>query len=115
MALAFARSVSGQSAQPIAIGGGYWLLSGTFTFTGTYPALGEPLDLRNFFPAGKTIREAVVLNDLRGFNAEVDLVNNKIRLWAGGAAAPTVAEHATAAYHATFISIAFTVCILFKG
>lgn len=115
MAVTFSRSSSGQAAQPIALAGGYWLLIGTLAFSGSYATGGDALDLRPFFPAGRTIREAVSLNDLRGFNAEIDLVNNKIKLWAGGAATPTVAEHAAAAYHATFTATPMPAVFLLKG
>lgn len=92
MSVVFARSSSGQAAQPIALAGGYWDLIGTLTFTNTvqYAAGGDPLDLTPFFPAGKTIRECVVLSPIRGFEGEYDVVNKKLKLWGFNPAAATL-------------------------
>lgn len=119
MAVVFARSTSGQAAQPIAIAGGYWDLIGTLTFSGSYVAGGDSLDLTAFFPAGKTIREAIVVSPIRGFEGEYDITNKKLKLWGFNPAAATLdvamLEHPAAAYIAALTGSAVPAIFRLKG
>lgn len=120
MAMTFNRSLSGQAAQPIAIGAGYWLLVGSLVLTGSYSTGGDTLDLTPFFPAGKTIREAVVLSSVRGFDGEYDVVNKKMLLYGIDPAAASIqvaaAQHAAAAYDADLTPAGgIPIAILLKG
>lgn len=107
MAVVFTPDVKGSGASPIAIAGGVWLLFGRLVFTGTYPALGEPLDLTKFVPAMGTVREVAAIGALRGLAMEYDVTNKKLRLFGVNPAAATLnvatIEHETAAYDADIL------------
>lgn len=120
MAMVFARSKSGQSAQPVALSGGYWLLMGTLTLSGSYATGGDTVDLTVEFPGGKTIREAVFISDIRaGLAAEYDIVNKKIKLTGTNPAGVSLdvapLEHPAAAYNALLTATPIPVAILLKG
>lgn len=118
MSMVFTSSKSGQAAQPIALSGGYWLLTGVVVVSGSYPALGDPLDLTPFFPAGKSIRECFILTSFRGLDAQYDITNKKLRLWGVDPAAASMqvatTEHAAAAYDAD-MATAHPFVALLKG
>lgn len=114
MSVTFAANKSGQASSPIALAGGWWLLTGTLTFSGNYASGGDALDLRNHFPAGKTIRSAIVISNSRGVDLEVDLTNQKLKLWQAGAA-PAVAEYPAGAIDTDLTGSGVPVAILLKG
>ena len=109
MAVAFALDKSGQAANPVALSGGHWLLPGTVTFSGTYATGGDALDLKPYFPAGRTIRSAVSLGDPRGINLEYDLANAKLKAYTDGV------ELTAGAYPAGAAGTALPAAFLLKG
>jgi hypothetical protein len=119
MTMVYNKSVSGQAAQPIALAGGYWMLIGTLTVSASYAAGGDTLDLTPFFPAGKTIRECVILSPIRSLNAEYDVTNKKLKLWTINPAAATSdvapVELAAAAYDADLTGSAIPFVAIMKG
>lgn len=113
------KSTSGQSAQPIALSAGYWLLTGTITIAGSYATGGDTLDLSPFFPAGKTLREVFCPAPIRGFNGEYDVVNKKLKLWSINPAAASLdvgmLEHPAAAYIAALTATPVPMAFWVKG
>jgi hypothetical protein len=114
MGVVFTPDAKGSGASPIAVAGGVWMLFGTLTFSGSYPANGDPLDLTKYVPAMGTVRQVIVLGQIRGFTAEYDVVNKKLLLYVATAVTPTTAVHATAAYHALFTASPVPVGLLIK-
>jgi hypothetical protein len=116
--MAFAPDKSGQAAQPIALAGGLWLLTGTLTLSGSYATGGDTVDLTVHFPAGKTIRSCVGLGSLRGFGYEYDTTNKKILLYGQDPAAASIqvssVQHGAAAYDSD-LAVAHPVAFLLKG
>lgn len=118
MAMTFAPDKTGQAAVPVALGGGYWLLVGTITPSGSYAAGGDAVDLERYFPAGRTIRSAVGLGSMRGFGYTYDITNKKVLLHGQDPAAVSIqvsaAELGAAAYDAD-LTVAHPVAFLLKG
>lgn len=102
MAVTFTPDIRGSGASPVALAGGYWLVAGTLTFSGSYAAGGDTFDFTKLFPAMGVIRKVWFLTQVRGFTAEYDVTNKKIKLWVATATTPTTAEHGAAAYDSDF-------------
>lgn len=116
MALAFARqSGNQQAASPVALAAGWWMIPLTLTFSGSYSTGGEAFDLSSLFPAGKTIRRAIIAGTVRGLGAEVDNVNKKLKLFEVDVASNAVAEHSAAAYDADVTGATVDVLAFVQG
>jgi hypothetical protein len=98
MAMTFTVDQSGDSATIVALAGGWWLIGGRLTFSGSYATGGETLNLQKLMAGpGGTIRRVVAMGNYRGLMPEFDKVNGKLKLWVPTAPA-TVAEHTAVAY-----------------
>lgn len=104
MAMTFTPDQSGDSALAVAIASGWWLVSGVLTFSGSYPAGGETLNLDRYFGSGGSVRRVVALGDVAGLSAVFDKTNKKLKLMGLNPAAATLdvapAELPAAAYDA---------------
>lgn len=114
MAVVFTPDTSGDSALAVALASGWWLVSGTLTFSGTYPAGGEPLDLTKVIGSGGKIRRVIAMGNYRGALPEYIKSASKLMLWFGTAVTPTQAEHAAAAYDADLLASAVDAAFLIK-
>lgn len=118
MSVVFTPDKSGDSATIIALAGGVYMLFGTLTFSGSYAAGGDALNLNAFMPKSGTIRSCVPNIAKVPANLEYDLLNKKLKVnWINAAAASEAAgavEHAAAAYEAIFTSAPVPVCFLIK-
>lgn len=114
MGVVFAPDVAGQAGQPIALAGGWWMLTGTLTFSGSYATGGDALDLTKYSPGGGTIRRVIPVGHIRGLTPEYDLTNKKLKIWNPGAA-PAVAEHTAAAYDSDVTASAIPVLFFIRA
>jgi hypothetical protein len=99
VAVAFTPDGSGQSSRIVALAGGWWLLGGKLTFTGSYTAGGDALNLQKLMagPGGR-IRRIIALGSARGYSLEYNKTTQKLQLWVPNSTGPATAEHGAAAY-----------------
>lgn len=114
MALTFAQSTSGDAATSVALASGWYLIVGTLTFSGSYSTGGETLDLSKYIGGGGTMRHVIALADVRGYAAEYDRTNKKLKLWVPNPTGPAVAEHGAAAYDTDLTGSAMDCAFLVK-
>jgi hypothetical protein len=88
----------GAQGEALALSAGYWLVTGTLTFSGSYATGGDTLAasaVAKRIPVAGTVREMTPLGSARGNTLEYDLVNGKLKVFASANT-----EAAAAAYNA---------------
>lgn len=110
MAVVFTPDQSGDSATNVALAGGWYLVAGTLTFSGSYATGGETLNIVKLIAQASRARQVIVHGNFRGNDAEYDLTNSKLKLFS---AANT--ELAAAAYNAAITASPIRVGFLVKA
>lgn len=102
MPIAFTESQTNDSNRGgIELASGWVLMTGTLTFSGSYTLGGDVVDFGAKSGISGIMREVIILNDLRGANAEYVVATKKIKLWkAMVGEVPT--EKTAAAYDTAF-------------
>jgi hypothetical protein len=116
MPLTFTQNTTvqgGAQGEALALSAGYWLVSGTLTFSGSYSTNGDSLPaatLAKRIPVAGVVREVIPLNaNLRGNTAEYVLATGLLKLFS---AANT--EVAAAAYNAALTASPVPVAFLVR-
>lgn len=113
MAVIFTPDQSGDSALNVALASGWHLVGGTLTFSGSYAAGGDTVDIAKFIASGGSLRRVIPLGNYRGFLAEYDKTNKKLKLWVVTATGVT-AEHTAIAYDTDLTASPVDVAFLVK-
>jgi hypothetical protein len=114
MALTYTPSTTtqgGAQGEALALSAGYWLTTGTLTFSGSYATGGDTLaagTIGKRIPSIGTVRELIPLGTARGNTMEYDLTNGKLKFYSAANTEMTAAAY-NAALTATPVPVAFLV------
>jgi len=115
MPLAFTPSTTvqgGTQGEALALSAGYWLTTGTLTFSGSYSTGGDTLaaaSVAKRIPVSGTIREMIPVGTARGNTMEYDLANGKLKFYSSANT-----EVAAAAYNAALTASPVPVAFLIR-
>lgn len=115
MALTYTPSTTtqgGPQGEALALSAGYWLTTGTLTFTGSYATGGDAITAATIakrIPVGGNAREIIPLGTARGNTMEYDLANGKLKFYSA-----SNTELAAAAYNAALTATPVPVAFLIR-
>lgn len=114
MAILFTPDQSGDSALAVALASGWWLVGGTLTFSGSYAAGGDTINLGKLLASGGSLRRVIPLNDVRGLSVEYIKSTQKLMIFQVVAGQVAQTEHTAAAYAAFLTASPIDMAFLVK-